>query len=40
MSNNKKEKEILKKVVYQNLDLLFDKIEELNKEEIELEREK
>ena len=38
MLNNKEEKETLKKVVHQNLDLLFDKLEQLNEEEQELER--
>ena len=37
MVNNEKEKETLKKVIDQNLDLLFDKLEQLNKEEKELE---
>ena len=35
-----KEKETLKKVVYENLDLLFEKLEQLNREEQELERDK
>lgn len=37
MVNNEKEKETLKRVICQNLDLLFDKLEQLNNEEQELE---
>ncbi len=37
MVNNKKEKEILKKIICQNLELLFDKLEQLNRQEQELE---
>lgn len=34
------EKETLKKIIHQNLDLLFDKLERLNKEEQEIEPDK
>jgi len=38
MVNNKKEKGTLKRVICENLELLFDKLERLNKEEQEVER--
>ena len=38
MVNNEKEKKTLKKIIHQNLDLLFDKLEQLNEEEQKLER--